>query len=75
MNERSRTANVDPSVDLVTTMYDNPTGQYNELAGVGLEDKVGFGIFQRDPQEAEKVLRSFIGIALTWVLESLITCF
>ena len=54
-NAKQKTSQVDPAVDLVTTVYDNPIGQYTELAGVGLEDKVGFGLIRRDPQEADKV--------------------
>mmetsp|Transcript_2263 Transcript_2263/g.5224 ORF Transcript_2263/g.5224 Transcript_2263/m.5224 type:complete len:665 (-) Transcript_2263:213-2207(-) len=45
---------VAPNVDLLQTLNDNPRGAANELAAVGMADRAGFGIAQRDPGEEER---------------------
>uniref|UniRef100_A0A7S2WCX7 BSD domain-containing protein n=1 Tax=Mucochytrium quahogii TaxID=96639 RepID=A0A7S2WCX7_9STRA len=45
---------VDPEVDLLYNLTDEPVGPANVLAGVGMADRAGFGIVDRDPAEAEK---------------------
>jgi len=45
---------IDPGVDLITTMYDNPHGTQTQLAAIGRSDNAGFGLVERDPDLAEK---------------------
>mmetsp|Transcript_9501 Transcript_9501/g.16641 ORF Transcript_9501/g.16641 Transcript_9501/m.16641 type:complete len:666 (-) Transcript_9501:185-2182(-) len=45
---------VDPNVDLLTSLRDEPHGNPTTLAGVGLAAHASFGITDRDPSEAAK---------------------
>ncbi|GBG33326.1 General transcription factor IIH subunit 1 [Hondaea fermentalgiana] len=45
---------VAPSVDLLETLNDSARGTASELAAVGMAERAGFGIVQRDPAEPEK---------------------
>jgi len=45
---------VDPNIDLLTTLNDNPRGTPGTLAGVGMADWAGFGVANRDPAEADR---------------------
>jgi len=51
---RSGNKIIDPQVDLISSLYDNPHGTQTQLASIGRGDSAGFGIVERDPDLAAK---------------------
>jgi hypothetical protein len=51
---RAKGVHVDPAVDLLTSLNDDPHGSATALAGVGMAARASFGIVERDPGEAVK---------------------